>query len=93
MQLTDEQRLRIAAISRQHGAHSVRLFGSHARGEATEGSDLDLLVQMEDGRSLLDLIDLQHALEADLGIAVDVLTPNSLSPYLREAVEKDAIAL
>lgn len=93
MQLTNEQRDRIVAISRQHGAHSVRLFGSHARGEATEGSDVDLLVLMEEGRSLLDLIDLQYALEADLGLAVDVLTPNSLSPYLRESVEKDAISL
>jgi uncharacterized protein len=93
MRLTNEQRDRIAAISRQYGAHSVRLFGSHARGEATEGSDLDLLVEMEKGRSLLDLIDLQQSLEADLGIAVDVLTANSLSPYLRESVEKDAIAL
>jgi predicted nucleotidyltransferase len=93
MQLTGEIREKIAGISRDHGAHSVRLFGSYARGEAHEGSDLDLLVEMEQGRSLLDLIDLQHALERELGIAVDVLTPASLSPYLRESVEKDAVAL
>lgn len=93
MKLTTETRERIAAISQQHGARSVRLFGSYARGEAAEGSDLDLLVEMQEGRSLLDLIDLQHALETELGIAVDVLTPKSLSPYLRESVEKDAVAL
>jgi predicted nucleotidyltransferase len=54
---------------------------------------LDLLVEMEAGRSLLDLIDLQHRLEDELGIPVDVLTPKSLSPYLRESVEKDAVPL
>lgn len=93
MQLTEKQRERIAAISRQHGAHSVRVFGSRARGESSETSDLDLLVEMQEGRSLLDLIDLQHALEAELGMPVDVLTPKSLSPYLRESIEKDAVAL
>lgn len=93
MLLTEETRQRIAAISRRHGASSVRLFGSYARGQASEASDLDLLVEMEEGRSLLDLIDLQDALERELGIDVDVLTPGSLSPYLREAVEKDSVAL
>ena len=93
MQLTNEQRERIAEISRQHGARSVRLFGSYARGQASEMSDLDLLVDMEGGRSLLDLIDLQHALEGELGMAVDIITPKSLSPYLRESIEKDAVAL
>lgn len=93
MRLTEEQRNQIAEITRRHGAHSVRLFGSHARGEASDSSDLDLLVEMERGRSLLDLIDLQHALERELGMAVDVLTPKSLSPYLRESVERDAVEL
>jgi predicted nucleotidyltransferase len=93
MQLTDDQRERIAEISRRHGAHAVRLFGSRARGEASESSDVDLLVEMDEGRSLLDLIDLQRALEGELGIAVDVLTPKSLSPYLRKSVESEAVEL
>jgi predicted nucleotidyltransferase len=93
MRLTGEIRKKIAGMSRDHGARSVRLFGSYARGDAREGSDLDLLVEMDQGRSLLDLIDLQHALERELGIPVDVLTPASLSPYLRDSVEKDAVAL
>jgi len=93
MDLTEEQRVQITAITRQHGAHSVRVFGSRARGQSSETSDLDLLVEMENGRSLLDLIDLEHALEAALGVPVDVLTTKSLSPYLRESVEKDAVAL
>jgi predicted nucleotidyltransferase len=93
MRLTEKQRERIAEISRAHGARSVRVFGSHARGEASETSDLDLLVEMDRGRSLLDLIDLQHALEGELGMPVDVLTPSSLSPYLRESVEQDAVPL
>ncbi len=93
MQLTVRERARIAEISREHGATSVRVFGSRARDEASPASDLDLLVEMEAGRSLLDLIDLQHRLEDALGIPVDVLTAKSLSPYLRESVEKESVPL
>ena len=55
--------LRLAA---QHGAHNVRVFGSVARGEAGPSSDIDLLVQMDRGRSLLDLIELSQELESVL---------------------------
>ena len=63
--------LRVAA---QHGARNVRLFGSAARGEDRPGSDLDLLVDMESGRSLLDLVALGQNLEELLHRKVDVIT-------------------
>ena len=72
---------------------SEAAFGSRARDEGSQTSDLDLLVEMERGRSLLDLIDMQRDIEEALGMKVDLLTPGSLSPYLRQAVEEAAIPL
>lgn len=93
MQLSEEHRVRVLEIAQRHGAHSVRIFGSRARDEGSESSDLDLLVEMERGRSLLDLIDMQRDIEEALRMKVDLLTPGSLSPYLRQAVEESAIPL
>ncbi|MHB0971956.1 MAG: nucleotidyltransferase family protein [Thermoanaerobaculia bacterium] len=89
----DALRPRIREIARRHGATSVRLFGSFARGEESETSDVDLLVEMEAGRSLVDLIALQHELEALLGRDVDIATTRSLSSYIRESVEGEALEL
>jgi uncharacterized protein len=82
--------LRVAA---HYGAHDVRIFGSLARGEPRPGSDVDILVALEAGRSLLDLIALKQDLEDMLGCRVDVVTEAAVSPYLRERVLKDAVAL
>lgn len=79
--------LRIAA---NHGARNVRLFGSVARGDDHAGSDLDLLVEMESGRSLLDLIGLGQDLEELLNRKVDVLTDASVHPALRERILTEA---
>ncbi len=83
----------IRTVAAKHGARNVRIFGSRARGTAGAESDLDLLVEMDKGRSLLDLIELERELRSSLGIAVDVLTPASISPYLRDAIEAEAIPL
>jgi uncharacterized protein len=82
--------LRIAAA---HGAGNVRVFGSRGRGGQDASSDLDLLVDMAEGRSLFDLIALSNELEESLGVDVDVLTEASLSPYLRDRVLDEAVAL
>ena len=71
----------------------ARVFGSRARGTASANSDLDLLVEMDKGRSLLDLIELERELQTALGIEVDVLTPGSISPYLRDTIEAEAVPL
>jgi predicted nucleotidyltransferase len=85
-----EDVLRIAAA---HGAGNVRVFGSVSRGEQDASSDLDLLVDMAEGRSLFDLIALSNDLEESLGIDVDVLTEASLSPYLRGRIIGEAVEL
>jgi predicted nucleotidyltransferase len=77
----------------QHGARNVRVFGSAARGDAGPASDIDLLVEMEPGRSLLDFVRLWQELEDLLGVRVDLVSEGGISPYLREEILSEAIAL
>lgn len=80
-------------IATAHGAANVRVFGSVGRGEQSSTSDLDLLVDMAKGRSLFDLVALSNELEESLGVEVDVVTEASLSPYVRDRVLDEAVAL
>lgn len=88
-----ERRTEILQLAREHGAYNVRLFGSVARGEDQPDSDLDLLVEMEPGRSLLDHIALKQDLEDLLGREVDVVTEASLHPRLRDRVLREAVSI
>ena len=83
----------ILRLASQHGAHNVRVFGSVARGEAGPTSDIDLLVKMDRGRSLLDLIELSQELESVLQRKVDILTDEGLSPYLEQRIHAEAVPL
>jgi predicted nucleotidyltransferase len=83
----------ILQLAAQHGAHNVRVFGSVARGEAGPTSDVDLLVEMDHGRSLLDLIELSQDLETFLQRKVDILTDEGLSPYLEQRIHAEAVPL
>jgi hypothetical protein len=74
-------------------ARNVRVFGSAARGDAGPASDVDLLVEMESGRSLLDFVGLWQELEDLLGLKVDLVSDRGISPYLREQILSEAIAL
>lgn len=85
-----EDILRLAA---QYGAHNVRVFGSVARGEDDEQSDIDLLVDMEPGRSLLDLGALLMDLRELLECKVDVVTERSLRERMRDRVLREAVVL
>ncbi|MFN0084761.1 MAG: nucleotidyltransferase family protein [Blastocatellia bacterium] len=76
----------ILRISARYGADHIRVFGSVARGEMTAQSDLDLLVRLAPGRTLLDLIAIKQEVEDLLGYPVDVVTEASLSPYIRDQV-------
>lgn len=87
------RRADINRIAAAHGARNIRVFGSVRREEASESSDLDLLVEMSEGRSLLDLVALGNELEEVLGVEVDVVTEGSLSPYLRDRIMAEAVAL
>ncbi|MEZ5237444.1 MAG: nucleotidyltransferase domain-containing protein [Microthrixaceae bacterium] len=73
-------------------ARNVRVFGTH-RGEDTESSDIDLLVDLDDQVNLLDLIGLKRDLSELLGVAVDVVPGDSLKPRVREQVLQEAVPL
>jgi predicted nucleotidyltransferase len=88
-----DRRAEILEIAAEHGARDVRVFGSLVRGEAQPDSDVDLLVTLEPGRSLLDLIGLKQDLEDLLGCRVDVITEAALSPYISEQVLNEAVAV
>lgn len=89
-QLLRRHRADILELAAQHGATNVRVFGSVARGQDKRGSDVDLLVEMGPGRSLLDQVRLRRALHELLGVEVDVLTAGGLrdsdSAVVAEAV-------
>lgn len=93
MTLNPEAGREILRVARAHGATEVRLFGSRARGEATETSDVDLLVTLEAGRSLFDLVAIKQELEDSLGLRVDVVTQASVSPYMRDAILSESVVL
>ncbi|WP_017660477.1 nucleotidyltransferase family protein [Baaleninema simplex] len=90
LQLKREEILSLAA---RHGASNVRIFGSVARGEEREDSDIDFLVEMDGDRSLLDRIGLIQDLEDLLGRKVDVATVKGLREYFRERILNQAIPL
>jgi predicted nucleotidyltransferase len=88
-----QKRTDILRLASRHGAHNVRLFGSAARGEADALSDIDILVDLEPGRSLLDLGGLLMDLQELLGCPVDVVTEKGLRPRIRERVLREAVFL
>ena len=92
-ELLQTKREDILRIATKYGAYNVRVFGSVARGEADSESDVDLLVDMEPGRSLFDLGGLLMDLQDLLGCNVDVVTERGLRGRIRERVLKEAVAL
>jgi len=88
-----EHREEILDLATRHGATDVRVFGSAARGDADERSDIDFLVRMMPGRSLFDLGALLMDLQDLLGCRVDVVTERGLRPRIREHVLRDAVPL
>lgn len=91
----DLQRRRdsILEVARRHGAKDVRIFGSVAREDATETSDVDLVVRFDTGRTLLDHAALVGELEDLLGAKVDVIDADGMRPRFRAVVEREALPL
>jgi hypothetical protein len=87
------RRADILAVATRRGARNVRVFGSVARGQERPDSDVDLLVDLEPGRSLFDLGGLLADLEELLERRVDVVTTAGLRPRVRSDVLKSAMAL
>jgi len=88
-----QKREEILRLCAKYGARNIRVFGSVARGEADAKSDVDFLVEMEPGRSLLDLGGLQYELEELLGRRVDLVTERGLKVRIRQRVLQEAIPL
>jgi predicted nucleotidyltransferase len=91
--LLKAKREEILRVCAKYGAYNVRVFGSVARSEADEQSDIDFLVELEAGRTLFDLGGLQYDLEQLLGCRVDVVTERGLKPRIRERVLREALPL
>lgn len=92
-ELITNKRAEILAVAARRGARNVRIFGSVARGEAGPESDVDVLVDMEPGRSLFDLGGLLMDLQDLLGCKVDVVTEGGLRPRIRQRVLREAVPL
>jgi predicted nucleotidyltransferase len=93
--LLERHRVEIIRLAAHHGAHNVRVFGSRARGQGGEQSDVDLLVELEKGRTLLDLVRLKRELEELTHREVDVVTDRGrdLAALLREEILSQAVPL
>ncbi|MHB0999542.1 MAG: nucleotidyltransferase family protein [Armatimonadota bacterium] len=92
-ELLENNRDEILRIAKKHGATNVRIFGSVARGQETLESDLDVLVDFEKGRSLMDHSALVIELQDLLGCRVDVATERGLKERIRDQVTKDSVPL
>ncbi len=80
-------------ILQQGGVKRAAVFGSFARGETTHKSDLDLLIEFEGEKTLLDLVALKNRLERAIHLKVDLITYRSISPLLRENILREQIPL
>jgi predicted nucleotidyltransferase len=85
----EELKAKIVPVLRRYDVEKASLFGSYVKGEESEKSDIDILIQFKGEKSLLDLAGLKIELEEILGKRVDVLTYNSLHPLLRDKILKE----
>ncbi len=88
-----KEREQILALAKKHGAREVRVFGSMARDDAGSGSDVDLLVDLDEGRDLLDLGAFLMDVQDLLNRKVDVVTEASLHRLIRERILREAVRL
>ena len=89
----EEMKQKITPVLVEHGVIHAAVFGSFVRGEESKGSDLDILVEFGEGKSLLDLVALKLDLETLLGRKVDVVTRNALHPRIRESVLEEQVVI
>jgi predicted nucleotidyltransferase len=92
-QRLQDLRLDVLAVARRHGASNLRIYGSIAKGQEHNGSDLDLLVDLAADQTLLGLIQLRQELEDLLGCPVDVTEAETLHPLIRSKILGQALPL
>lgn len=91
--ISPEQVRAIRAAATRHGMEAPRLFGSRVTGSGSAASDVDLLVRIGPGRGFADFLAFCDELESDLGLKVDVIPEDGLSPFLRDRVLAEAVAI
>ena len=89
--LLRRSRQRLLDAARRHGARNLRVFGSVARGDETPDSDVDFLVELKPGRTLIDLIGFEQEAEEILGVGVDAAAPRFLKPRVRQRALREAV--
>ena len=92
-EIIEQKRTEILRLAKLYGAYHVRVFGSIARHEATPDSDVDILVEFEAGRSLVDLVGLKQDLESLLERRVDLVVEKTLKEALRDLILQDCVSL
>ena len=91
--ISSEQQKLILDIVSEYNPKTMGIFGSYARGENDQNSDLDILIDFDPPLDLLEIIGLEQELSEKLGIKVDLITVRSLNPRLKEYVERDLVPL
>ena len=84
---------KVATILASYGAKKISIFGSYAREEANPESDMDIIVEFSEGKTLLDIVGIEQELSEALGIKVDLLTEKSISPYLVDRIKKEMVVI
>jgi len=80
---------KIVQILKNQGARKIAIFGSYVRGEEKPESDIDIIVEFSERKSLLDLVGIEQELSDAVGMRVDLLTEKSISPYLIDRIKKE----
>ena len=93
LRFTEAIRDKIITILKKHGAKKISIFGSYVRGEATQVSDLDIIVEFEEPVSLLKLVSLENFLTDFIGMKVDLVPKEDIRPELQEQILGDVIYL
>lgn len=84
---------KMTRILKNQGARKIAVFGSYVRGEAKPESDIDIIVEFSERKSLLDLVGIEQEVSDALGIKVDLLTEKSISPYLIDRIKKEMVVI
>jgi len=80
---------KVVSILERYGAKKIAIFGSYARDEAKPESDIDILVDFSERKSLLDLVGIEQELSDALGVKADLLTEKSINPYLIDRIKRE----